>query len=67
MTKNLGTIDRVVRIALAVIVAVLIISGALNGALAIILGVLAAVFLLTGLVGFCPRYMAFHFSTAKKL
>ena len=51
MTKNMGTIDRVLRIALAVVVAILYLAGAISGWAAIILGVLAIVFLLTGLLG----------------
>lgn len=65
MTKNVGTIDRIVRIVLAVAIAILIFTGVLSGTVAIILGILAAVFLLTGLVGFCPLYVLFKLSTAK--
>jgi len=56
MKKNMGTIDRLVRTAVAVVVAVLILTGVLTGAAAIILGILAGIFLLTSLVGFCPLY-----------
>lgn len=52
----MGLIDRVLRILLAIVVAVLIYLGEINGIAAIILGVFAAVFFLTSLVSFCPLY-----------
>ena len=66
MKKNMGTIDRIVRAVIVVVIAVLIIAGVLKGAAAIILGILAAVFLLTTFVSFCPLYLPFKISTAKK-
>lgn len=65
MPKNMGTIDRIVRLALAAVVAVLYFTGAISGALAIILGLLAVVFVATSLLGFCPLYLPFKFSTNK--
>jgi hypothetical protein len=50
---------------LALIVAVLIISGQVSGVLAIVLGVLAAIFALTSVVGFCPLYAPFRFTTKR--
>lgn len=66
MTKNMGTIDRIVRLILAVAVGVLYFTGLISGTVAIILGVLAIVFLLTSLVGFCPLYAPFKLSTIRK-
>jgi hypothetical protein len=63
MTQNMGTVDRVVRFLLAVVVAVLYFTGTISGALAIILGVLAVVLLVTSILGFCPLYAPFHIST----
>ncbi len=65
MTKNMGTLDRVLRLILAIVVAVLYFTGLISGTAAIILGILAAVFLLTSVVGFCPLYTLFGFSTRK--
>lgn len=65
MTQNMGTIDRVIRFLFALIVAVLYLTGVISGTLAIILGILAAVFLLTSTLGFCPLYAAFKLSTKK--
>jgi len=47
MTKNMGTIDRVIRFIFAAAVAVLYFTGVISGTLAIILGILAVVLLLT--------------------
>jgi hypothetical protein len=66
MKQNMGFIDRVVRVLLAVAVAVLYFMGHISGIAAIILGVLSLVFVLTSVVGFCPLYLPFHISTKKK-
>lgn len=66
MPKNMGTIDRIVRVILAAVVAVLFFTGQISGVAAIILGVIAVIFVLTSLVSFCPLYLPFKISTAKK-
>lgn len=66
MTRNLGTIDRIIRFIFAAAVGLLYFTGIISGTLAIILGVLAAIFLVTAVVGFCPLYVPFKLSTAKK-
>lgn len=66
MKKNMGTIDRSVRIVIAVVVAILIFTGVISDAAALILGILAAVFLVTSFVSFCPLYAPFKLSTVKK-
>jgi Na+(H+)/acetate symporter ActP len=66
MRKNMGTIDRGVRFALAVLVAVLYFTGQISGTAAIILGVVAVAFFVTSLVGTCPIYAPFKISTRKK-
>jgi hypothetical protein len=58
LKKNMGTLDRIVRLVLAVAVAVLYFTGNLSGLAAIILGILAVIFFITSLVGFCPLYGA---------
>ena len=66
MNKNMGTIDRTVRVIVALAVGILILTGTLTGALAIILGVLAVVFVLTSVVSFCPLYALIYLSTRNK-
>ena len=65
MKKNMGNADRIIRTAVAVLVAILYFTGTISGTLAIILGVLAVVFLLTSFVGTCPLYLPFGLSTRK--
>jgi hypothetical protein len=66
MKKNMGTIDRVIRILLAIVVIVLYINGSITGIAAIILGIVAFIFIVTSLIGFCPLYAACKISTIKK-
>jgi hypothetical protein len=66
MVKNVGTIDRVIRVLLAIVFGALIFTGTESGFWAIFLGVLGAIFLLTGLFGTCIIYRIFNLSTAPK-
>jgi uncharacterized membrane protein len=65
MKKNMGTIDRVVRLVLAILVLILYLKGVISGVIALILGLLALIFVVTSLLGFCPLYLLFKFSTLK--
>jgi len=66
LNKNMGTLDRIIRLVIAVAVAVLYFTGSLSGLAAIILGILAIIFVVTSFVGFCPLYLAFGLSTRKQ-
>ena len=66
MEKNMGFIDKLIRIILALVIAVFFFQGQITGFAAIVLGVLAVVFILTGIIGVCPLYIPFKFSTKKK-
>lgn len=66
MKQNMGTVDRIVRVVLALVVAVLYLTGQLSGLAAVILGVLAVIFLVTSAIGFCPLYVPFKLSTRKQ-
>lgn len=63
MTKNMGNLDRGLRLIVVVAIAIAYLMGMLSGTIAIILGVVAAAFLLTSLVGTCPAYLPFGLST----
>ena len=56
MKKNMGSADRVIRILIAAIIAVLYFTGTITGTIGTILLVLGGIFLLTSLVSFCPIY-----------
>jgi hypothetical protein len=64
--KNMGAVDRIIRIVLALVVLVLYLTGVISGWLAIVLGILAVIWVFTGIIGFCPLYALFKTSTKKK-
>lgn len=66
MKKNMGTLDRIIRVVIALAIGVLYYMGMISGTAAIILGVLAVIFLATSLVSTCPLYLPFHISTRPK-
>jgi hypothetical protein len=66
MKKNMGTADRVIRTLIAVVIAALLIAKVLHGALAVILGVIAVVFLVTSAIARCPGYVPMKVSTRKE-
>jgi hypothetical protein len=65
MKKNMGRPDRALRLIAAVMIAVLLIAGIVKGTAAIVLAILAAVFVLTTFIGFCPAYVPFGISTKR--
>ncbi len=66
MKRNMGNADRILRLLFAILVAVLYFTDSISGTLAIILGVVAVIFLVTSAMGFCPLYVPFKLSTQKK-
>jgi ABC-type phosphate transport system permease subunit len=66
MTKNMGNIDRALRLAVVLAIGVAFLMGKLSGTPAIILGVVAVAFFLTSLVGTCPIYSVLGLSSRGK-
>ncbi len=66
MKKNMGNIDRIIRILVAIVIAVLFFTNVISGTLGIVLLVLAGVFVLTGLISFCPLYTLVGINTCLK-
>jgi len=66
MKANIGTLDRIIRVLVAVGIAILYFTGVVSGTAAIVLLILAGVFVLTSLIKFCPLYLPFGLSTKKK-
>ena len=66
MKRNMGPIDRALRVFAAVVIGILYFAGQITGTAAIILGIIAVVFLLTSVVSFCPLYLPLKLSTLKK-
>lgn len=65
MKPNLSNLDRTLRVIVAALFAYLYFGGIVTGVLGIVLLVLGVVFVLTAIVGFCPLYTLFKFSTLK--
>ncbi|MGM0631613.1 MAG: YgaP family membrane protein [Pseudomonadota bacterium] len=66
LKKNMGAVDRGIRLVIAAVITILIFTGNLSGLAAIILGILAAVFVVTSLVSTCPLYLPFGLSSRKQ-
>ncbi len=65
MKQNMGLIDKIIRILLAVLVLILYLTGQLTGVAAVILGIFAVIFIITSTVGFCPLYKPLNICTKK--
>ena len=65
MKKNMGNMDRIIRTLIVLVVAALYFTNVIGGTLAIVLGAVAGIFLLTSLVSFCPLYAIFGISSCK--
>ncbi len=65
MTKNMGTLDRVIRTIIAVFIVVLLLNSEATGIFAVVLGVIVIAFLGTSAIGWCPLYKPLGISTKK--
>jgi len=65
MKKNMGNVDRIVRVLVAALVGYLYYAGIISGTVGIALLVVAGVFVLTSIVSFCPIYSLLGISTCK--
>jgi hypothetical protein len=65
MKRNMGIADRIVRLIIAALIVVLGITGVISGTLLIILGIVAAAFIITSILGVCPIYLLFRISTRR--
>lgn len=66
MKKNMGSADKLIRVIIAVIIAILYFTNVIPGTIGIILLALAVIFLATSFISFCPLYLPFGISTCKK-
>ncbi|MCF8366945.1 MAG: DUF2892 domain-containing protein [Bacteroidales bacterium] len=68
MKKNMGTADKIIRLIVAALFVALYFTDTVTGIASYILLALAAIFVLTSLVSFCPLYTIFGLRTcpAKK-
>ncbi len=66
MKKNVGSIDKVIRIILAAVIVVLAITQVITGVLAVILLIFAGILVLTSVISFCPIWWVLGIGTSKK-
>lgn len=66
MKHNVGSADKIVRFLIAAVVAVLYFTNTISGTVAIVLGIIAIVMVLTSFISFCPLYGIFRINTIKK-
>jgi hypothetical protein len=66
MKKNMGNADRIIRLLAAAAITILFFTNIITGTIGIVLLVLAAIFVLTSLVGFCPIYAMIGVNTCPK-
>jgi len=66
MKKNIGSVDKVVRLVLALVGILLAFTKVVTGTWAIIVLIIAAVLIVTSLIGYCPLYVLLGINTLKK-
>lgn len=66
MKKNMGSTDKIIRILIAAVIVALYFTNQITGIAAIILLIFAGIFILTSFMSFCPLYLPFGITTAKK-
>jgi hypothetical protein len=66
MKANIGSSDKLVRLALAIVLILLFYKEIVTGTLGVVALILALVLTITSLINFCPLYTLFKINTAKK-
>ena len=66
MKKNMGSYDKLIRLSVAIVLIILYYNGVLAGTLGIVALVIALIFTVTSLIGFCPLYSIFGIKICKK-
>ena len=66
MKKNMGLVDRIIRMTIAAVIFVLYYAKLINGTTATVLAIVALAFVATSFISFCPLYLPFGLSTREK-
>ena len=66
MKKNMGSADRIVRLLVAAIIALLYFTNVISGTVAIVLLIVSGIFILTSFVSFCPLYLPLGLNTLRR-
>lgn len=65
MKKNMGKVDRILRVIAAIVLAVLYFTDIITGTIGLVVLIFACVMFLTSLMGSCPPYNLFGINTCK--
>jgi hypothetical protein len=65
MKSNMSSTDRIGRVIFAVLVVLLYLMDIISGSVAIVLFVIAAIFVATSAISFCPIYTIFGINTKR--
>ncbi|MBI1767220.1 MAG: DUF2892 domain-containing protein [Bacteroidetes bacterium] len=66
MKTNMGNVDRLIRVLLALVIIVMYVRGVISETYAIAGLVFAGLFIATSFISFCPMYFPFNINTKKK-
>jgi len=66
MNKNIGKIDKIIRIIAAVIISMVYMIGIVPEPFSFILLALGGILLITAIIDFCPLYSILNINSAKK-
>ena len=66
MKTNMGSLDKAIRIIIAITFAMLYITKTVEGTAGIVLLVVGGIFLLTSIISFCPLYSILGLNTCSK-
>ncbi|NOU38304.1 MAG: DUF2892 domain-containing protein [Ferruginibacter sp.] len=65
MKKNIGSTDKIIRLVIAAVIAVLYFMDKISGTTAVILGAVAIIMLVTSFLNFCPIWSVLGKSTCE--
>lgn len=65
MKRNMSQTDKTIRLVIATVIVLLYYFDIISGTLAVVLGALAIIFVLTSLINFCPLYTLLGINTCK--
>lgn len=65
MKKNMGNVDKIIRIVVALALIVMYITDVVDGTLGLVLVAVSVIFVLTSFIGFCPAYTILGMNTCK--
>jgi hypothetical protein len=67
MKTNMGNVDRLIRVLVALAIIVLYVRGIISETYAVVGLVIAGIFIVTSFISFCPLYLPFRINTRRKL